>query len=68
MKKSKLITTLLLAFGTTAGTALLNKYIKLTATAKNLLEETQACCYKWRFGNIHYTKTGSGKPLLLIHE
>ena len=39
MKKNKLITTLLLAFGTTAGTALLNKYIKMTATAKNLLEE-----------------------------
>lgn len=68
MKKSKLITTLLLAFGTTAGTALLNKYIKMTAIAKNLLEETHAYCYKWRFGNIHYTKTGTGKPLLLIHD
>ena len=68
MKKNKLITTLLLAFGTTAGTALLNKYIKMTATAKNLLEEPQAFCYQWRFGNIHYTKTGNGKPLLFIHD
>ena len=68
MKKNRFITTLLLALGTTTGTALLNKYIKMTATAKNLLEETQAHCYKWRFGNIHYTKTGTGKPLLLIHD
>lgn len=68
MKKNKLITTLLLAFGTTAGTALLNKYIKMTATAKNLLEEPQSYCYKWRFGNIHYTKAGTGKPLILIHD
>ena len=24
--------------------------------------------YRWRFGNIYYSKTGSGKPLLLIHD
>ena len=66
--KNKLITALLLASGAAAGTALLNKYLKITATSKNLLSESQSLCYKWRFGNIHYTKTGTGKPLLLIHD
>ncbi len=66
--KNKLITAILLSTGAAVGTALINKYIKMTATAKNLLEEPRSLCYKWRLGNIHYTKTGSGKPLLLIHD
>ncbi|MCI7795620.1 MAG: alpha/beta fold hydrolase [Lachnospiraceae bacterium] len=66
--KNKLITAILLSTGAAAGTALINKYIKMTATAKNLLEEPRSLCYKWRLGNIHYTKTGSGKPLLFIHD
>lgn len=67
-KKNKLITALLLTSGAAAGTALLNKYIKLTALSKNLLSESQSCCYKWRFGSIHYKKIGTGKPLLMIHD
>lgn len=66
--KNKLITALLLTSGAAAGTALLNKYIKLTALAKNLLSESQSYCYKWRFGSIHYKKIGTGKPLLMIHD
>lgn len=66
--RNKLITALLLTSGAAAGTALLNKYIKLSALSKNLLSETQSYCYKWRFGNIYYQKIGTGKPLLLIHD
>lgn len=66
--KNKLITALLLLTGTTVGTTLFNKYIKMTAISKNLLEEPRSLCYKWRLGNIHYTKTGSGKPLLFVHN
>ena len=43
-----------------AATALINKAIKLSATSRNVLEEPEALCYKWRLGNIHYTKTGTG--------
>lgn len=25
-------------------------------------------CYKWRFGDVYYTKAGSGRPVLLIHD
>lgn len=66
--KSKFLTPILLTVGATLGTVLLNKYIKMTATAKNLLSESRPQTFKWRLGNIHYTKTGTGKPLLLIHD
>lgn len=66
--KNKLLTLLILSAGATAATAAINKFIKMTAISKNLLAEPQSLCYKWRLGNIHYTKTGSGKPLLLIHD
>ena len=66
--KNKLLTLLLVTTGATAATALINKAIKMSAISKNLLSEAQPLCYKWRLGNIHYTKTGSGKPLLLIHD
>lgn len=66
--KNKLLTLLILSAGAVSATAALNKFIKMTATSKNLLAEPQSLCFKWRLGNIHYTKTGSGKPLLLIHD
>ena len=66
--KSKILTPILLTVGATVGTVLLNKYIKMSATAKNLLSESRPQTFKWRLGDIHYTKTGTGKPLLLIHD
>ena len=66
--KNKFLTFLLLGTGAAAGTALINKTIKIMATSKHLLEVSHSLCYQWRFGKIHYTKTGSGSPLLLIHD
>lgn len=66
--KSKILTPILLTVGAAIGTALLNKYIKMSATAKNLLSDSRPQTFKWRLGDIHYTKTGTGKPLLLIHD
>lgn len=66
--KNKLLTLLILSASAATATAVINKCIKLSATSKNLLSDSKSLCYKWRFGNIHYTKTGSGKPLLLIHD
>ena len=66
--KNKIITAVLLAAGTAAGTALINKYIKVSATSKKLLSHPEPSIYKWRLGDIYYTKTGTGKPLLLIHD
>ncbi|MFR1834080.1 MAG: alpha/beta hydrolase [Lachnospiraceae bacterium] len=66
--KNKLLTILLLSTGAATATALINQGIKLSATSKNLLSKPDSLCYKWRLGNIHYTKSGEGKPLLLIHD
>lgn len=66
--RNKLLTLLILSAGAATTTALINKAIKISATSRNVLSEPEALCYKWRLGNIHYTKTGSGKPILLVHD
>ena len=66
--KNKLLTMLILSSSTVAATAIINKCIKLSATSKNVLAEPESFCYHWRFGDIHYTKSGTGKPLLLVHD
>jgi len=66
--RNKLLTLLILSSSATAAIAVINKCIQLSATSKNLLAENKPLCYKWRLGNIHYTKAGSGQPLLLIHD
>lgn len=70
--KKKLLTLLILSAGSVvvsgAGIAAVNKLIKMSAVSRNLLSEPEHQCYKWRLGDIYYTKTGSGKPLLLIHD
>ena len=64
----KIMTCLMLSAGGAVSLALLNKYIQFSATSRGLTREENSLCYKWRLGNIYYTKCGSGKPLLLIHD
>ncbi|MCI8660688.1 MAG: alpha/beta fold hydrolase [Lachnospiraceae bacterium] len=66
--KNKLLTLLILSSGAISTTSFINKLIQLKATKNNLLETQPSCYFKWRLGDIHYTKTGSGKPILLIHD
>ena len=66
--KNKIITAVLLAVGAATGTALVNKYIKVSATSKKLLSHPEPSIYKWRLGDIYYTKKGKGSPILLIHD
>lgn len=66
--RNKLLTLLILSAGAATITALINKAIKLSATSRNVLGDSESLCYKWRLGNIHYTKTGHGKPILLVHD
>ncbi len=46
----------------------LNKLIFLNATMKEILFCENRYQYSWRFGNIFYTKKGSGSPVLFIHD
>lgn len=66
--KNKLLTLLLLTTGAASAIAAINKFIQIKATSKNLTSKTESLCYKYRFGNVHYTKSGSGKPLILLHD
>ena len=66
--KNKVMTCLMLSAGGAFSLAFINKYIQFSSTSKNLTSEDDSLCYKWRLGNIYYTKCGSGKPLLLIHD
>lgn len=66
--KNKLLTMLILSSSAVTFTAFINKIIKMRAIKNNLLEESETHCYPWRLGNIYYTKKGSGKPVLLIHD
>ena len=69
--KNKLITASILSTSSIIITSLINKYIKMSAVSKNMLSnsaESLKSIFHWRLGDIHYTKAGSGKPLLLIHD
>ena len=47
---------------------IINKLIHFMSTIDNLLGRKEGLYYEWRFGKIFYTKEGTGKPILLIHD
>lgn len=68
MKNNKLFQIAVLS-SITAGTIYaINRSINLLANAKCELTNSNAAKYSWRFGDVFYTKQGSGKPVLLVHE
>lgn len=46
----------------------INKGISKLATSKGLLTDKNKEIYHWRFGDISYSVTGEGKPVLLVHD
>lgn len=50
------------------GTAIYNSAVKKTAVSGNLLSNKEALDYRFKLGNIRYTKNGKGQPLLLLHD
>lgn len=67
MKKStkRLIT---ITAAAVAGMYAYNRFVDANASRKNLLKIDNGHYYKWKEGNIFYTKSGSGSPILLIHD
>ncbi len=47
---------------------MINKMIIASSSLKNAVSSPEPRNYSWRFGNISYTRQGTGKPLLLIHD
>lgn len=66
--KKKLVTISLLAGGTAVAIHTLNKVIAASAVVKNILNPDDNNYFKWRYGNIYYTKQGTGDPILLVHD
>lgn len=55
--------------GTVIGTMhIINRIISHIAISDNSLDQNNYQYYNWRFGKIAYRKTGSGSPILLIHD
>ena len=51
-----------------AGIYAYNKFIENTASQKNLLSDKNGEYYDWKYGKVFYTKSGSGSPVLLVHD
>lgn len=66
--RKKLVAIAALTISTTAAIHALNRFIEKTAIAKNLMNKGKNSTFQWRFGDVNYTKNGSGSPVLLIHE
>lgn len=47
---------------------IINYCIRTAAVAKNLLFKNTGHIFEWRFGKVFYFKTGSGSPVLLLHD
>lgn len=47
---------------------IVNKCICTASTLNNMLFWGDGQTFHWRFGNIYYRKSGSGSPILLIHD
>lgn len=66
--KNKLKTAICFTAGITFIIHIINKIISHLSISKNLLSLEHGSYYEWRFGNIYYTKQGTGNPLLLVHN
>ena len=69
MKHSKKLVTLSV-LTTMSGAAIyfLNKMLDTAAVRKNLLASAEKESFSWQFGDIFYTKKGTGTPMLLLHD
>lgn len=69
MSWKKKLTTGAVLTSLTAGTIYtINRLAYFNATLDNLLSNEDGQYFDWRFGKIFYTKHGTGKPILLIHD
>lgn len=67
-KKHPILTLALFVAGTTGTIYCINRFISKTSIIKEKLQTNEGDYYKWKYGNIFYQKSGSGEPLLLLHD
>lgn len=66
--KSRFITLTSLLSMATIIIHFVNKIIAASASLKDILKVSNNNIFRWRFGDIYYTKKGKGSPVLLIHD
>jgi len=66
--RNKIIAALVLSGAAVAGTALVNRMIQLEAISNGILNKDKYQSFAYKLGNIAYKKSGTGPPLLLIHD
>lgn len=66
--KKKIITISALAASSVAVIHVINRVHHFLCTSRNVLASSQNLYYKWRFGQIKYSKKGKGNPILFIHD
>ena len=59
---------LILTAFTGAAMHIMNHIINISSTLKNILKTEHGKFFNWKYGNIFYTKTGKGSPIILIHD
>ncbi len=64
----KIVTISVLAASSITAIHLINRVQNFLFTSKNILSCSQNLSYKWRFGEIKYSKKGKGSPILFIHD
>lgn len=67
-KKKKIIGGIIGLSAVVGAVCLINKGIFYYSTLKKVVDSENSHIYKWRFGNIFYTKCGQGRPILLVHD
>lgn len=65
---NKLFKTLVFLGSVAGAMYVYNKYINDSSIAKNKLFIKENSNYEWKHGNVYYQKSGSGSPVLLIHD
>lgn len=66
--KKRFKTLIKLAIGASVTMYLVNKFIESSATIHHLLKTNTGKFYHWKHGNIYYTVSGCGSPVILIHD
>ncbi len=66
--KKKLTTCTILTGLTVITMHVINRLVYYFSTVDNILSDKDKSYYDWRFGRICYQKSGSGTPILLIHD
>ncbi|MDD3139110.1 MAG: alpha/beta hydrolase [Lachnospiraceae bacterium] len=66
--KRKFNTIITLSTLTAISIHIINKLVCSFSTVKEKLSGSENHYYEWRFGKIRYTVSGSGSPILMIHD